>query len=278
MQHLQKNRGYILQANYLSLSSPRLSSSPISHLPYTLPSSVSSKSFACHSYENCRGVYQQFPFWNPPLATRHSPLSFPPVIPGIFRPDLVGECNRGELATRNSSFATISSPLDSSSFFSHPCALFCINEKLNSFVFKQFRTLCKKPPGVGGPVINSLFRAPANLSARRLRRSCRGASAFLFFRPSSRRLPREGRGGKFLAFFQLQIEDPELLGTFSFRPWTSCQERPLPAACRRFWPERPSGVSWGLRIQRAGRGRRFRAAAPRPGCPEVRGEIRKEPA
>src|SRR6266851_6806397 len=31
--------------------------------PYTLPSSVSSKSFACHSYENCRGGYQQFPFW-----------------------------------------------------------------------------------------------------------------------------------------------------------------------------------------------------------------------
>src|SRR5437660_433542 len=33
------------------------------HSPYTLPSSVSCKSFACHSYENCRGVYQQFPFW-----------------------------------------------------------------------------------------------------------------------------------------------------------------------------------------------------------------------
>jgi hypothetical protein len=35
-----------------------------SHLPYLLPSSVSRKSFACHSYENCRGAYQQFPFWN----------------------------------------------------------------------------------------------------------------------------------------------------------------------------------------------------------------------
>ncbi len=31
--------------------------------PYTLPSSVSRNSFVCHSYENCRGVYQQFPFW-----------------------------------------------------------------------------------------------------------------------------------------------------------------------------------------------------------------------
>jgi hypothetical protein len=37
---------------------------PIFHLPYTLPSSVSPKSFICHSYENCRGVHQQFPFWN----------------------------------------------------------------------------------------------------------------------------------------------------------------------------------------------------------------------
>ena len=38
--------------------------SAISHLPYLLPSSVSCNSFICHSYENCRGLYQQFPFWN----------------------------------------------------------------------------------------------------------------------------------------------------------------------------------------------------------------------
>jgi hypothetical protein len=41
------------------------------HSPYTLPSSVSRKSFACHSCENCRGVYQQFPFRNSRLSTRH---------------------------------------------------------------------------------------------------------------------------------------------------------------------------------------------------------------
>jgi hypothetical protein len=40
------------------------------HSPYTLPSSLSCKSFACHSCENCRGVYQQFPFRDSPLATR----------------------------------------------------------------------------------------------------------------------------------------------------------------------------------------------------------------
>ena len=33
-------------------------------LPYTLPSCVWFKSFVCHSYENCRGVHQFFPFWN----------------------------------------------------------------------------------------------------------------------------------------------------------------------------------------------------------------------
>src|SRR5260370_15351991 len=33
--------------------------------------------------------------------------------------------------------------------FSAPCALFCAHEKLNPFLFKRFRTLCKKPPGVG---------------------------------------------------------------------------------------------------------------------------------
>jgi hypothetical protein len=36
------------------------------HSPYTLPSSVSPKSFACHSYENTGGVEVFFPFWNSP--------------------------------------------------------------------------------------------------------------------------------------------------------------------------------------------------------------------
>src|SRR6266852_6757299 len=45
-----------------------------SYSPYTLPSSVSRKSFACHSYENTRGVYPKFPIRNSLLTTRHSPL------------------------------------------------------------------------------------------------------------------------------------------------------------------------------------------------------------
>ncbi|SRR6266702_1469236 len=40
----------------------------------TLSFSVSCKSCVCHSYANCRGVYQQFPFWHSPFA-RYSNLS-----------------------------------------------------------------------------------------------------------------------------------------------------------------------------------------------------------
>jgi len=40
------------------------------HSPYTLPSSVSRKSFAYHSYENTRGVRVFFPFRNPLVGCR----------------------------------------------------------------------------------------------------------------------------------------------------------------------------------------------------------------
>ena len=51
---------------------PPTSYSPAFHSPYILPSSVSRNSFICHSYENCRGVYQQFPIWDFPLVARRS--------------------------------------------------------------------------------------------------------------------------------------------------------------------------------------------------------------
>src|SRR5260370_40912303 len=41
------------------------------------------------------------------------------------------------------------------SFISHSCALFCTHENRNSFLFKCFRTLCKKPSGVGVPPLLS---------------------------------------------------------------------------------------------------------------------------
>ncbi len=41
----------------------------------------------------------------------------------------------------------------SSSFFSYPCALFCTCKNHNFFIFKRFRALCQKPPGVGVPLL-----------------------------------------------------------------------------------------------------------------------------
>ena len=59
----------ILYKNMGRGASPNLSSlSPISHPPYTLPSSVVHKSIICHSYENTGGVGVFFPFWNSPHA------------------------------------------------------------------------------------------------------------------------------------------------------------------------------------------------------------------
>ena len=67
------DRRYLRQSRH-SCALPRLflfnfptcepSNIPTFGFPYLLPSSVTCKSFPCHSYENCRGVYQQFPFWN----------------------------------------------------------------------------------------------------------------------------------------------------------------------------------------------------------------------
>ena len=55
-----------------SLVPPCLYGWSVFRLPYTLPSSVSCNFFVCHSYENCRGVYQQFPFRNSSLGDQSS--------------------------------------------------------------------------------------------------------------------------------------------------------------------------------------------------------------
>src|SRR6267142_2244363 len=41
----------------------------------TLSFSVSSKSFYCHSYENNRGVYRLFPYWNSMLILWREPIA-----------------------------------------------------------------------------------------------------------------------------------------------------------------------------------------------------------
>ncbi len=43
-----------------------------------------------------------------------------------------------------------------SSFFSYACTLSCTQQKLNPFIFKYFRTLCKKLPGGGAAVPRAL--------------------------------------------------------------------------------------------------------------------------
>ncbi len=91
------------------------STSFIFHPPYLLPSSVCCKSFACHSYENCRGVYPKFPIRN----SRPRPsASFPTSI----------SCHL--------------SPL-----YSHSSELFCafLHTKKNKLLaFNRFRTLRQK--------------------------------------------------------------------------------------------------------------------------------------
>jgi hypothetical protein len=62
------------------------------------------------------------------------------------------------------------SPICSSSFFSCSCALFCTHQKLNPFVYKRFRTLSQKHPGVGVPY-------PERISRR--------APPFLCYHPAS---------------------------------------------------------------------------------------------
>src|SRR6266436_1326104 len=117
----------------------------------TLPSSVSRKSFPCHSYENCRGVYQQFPIWNAPRPCRGTR---PCRNPSILHFRLCELCVLGRLcvnpgfsSTRHGSRITVHFLL--SPFFSYPCGLFCAHAKLNSFVFKRFQALCTKHPGWG---------------------------------------------------------------------------------------------------------------------------------
>src|SRR6266567_51778 len=60
---LYKNIGgqvAILASNFQRSNLPTI---PASGFPYPLPSSVSCNSFVCHSCANCRGMYEQFPFW-----------------------------------------------------------------------------------------------------------------------------------------------------------------------------------------------------------------------
>ncbi len=120
---------------------PQFSSFPFIYL-HTLSFSVSSKSFVCRSYENCRVSPQQFPLWNSALARPRTPF------PMCFHLSL---------------------------FLSYSCALFCIHENHNPFLFKRFRTLFAKHPG-WGPVEHHLsccgFARSPSPTPLRLREVC----------------------------------------------------------------------------------------------------------
>jgi hypothetical protein len=52
---------------------PAVAGDPLTLLFATHTDSTSCKSFLCHSYENSRGVYQLFPFWNCSQPNRSRP-------------------------------------------------------------------------------------------------------------------------------------------------------------------------------------------------------------
>src|SRR5881409_3362973 len=104
----------------------------------TLSFSVSSKSFACHSYENSRVCTN-----NSQSGTQHP-----------TRMRVLSE--RSEPKDLSPSFASCATPAThhytqvlSFHTLAHSFALSCILRKLNPFIFKRFRTLCKKHPGWG---------------------------------------------------------------------------------------------------------------------------------
>ncbi len=146
----------------------------------TLPSSVSCKSFACHSYENCRGAYRQFPIWNAPRPSRGTrPCRNPSIL--HFRLCelcvLSGLCvNSGfsSFATVHGSLSTFAYPLsfqilaDSfarcktiSPFFSCNSGLFAQNRGGEGSTTETKRRMAPSRPG------RDKFRSPLRGTARK---------------------------------------------------------------------------------------------------------------
>jgi hypothetical protein len=92
-----------------------------------------------------------FPFWNSPPYPL-SPLLSCTYVEPILQPFCFQvHAWNGGVPLRRSDLHTFLRVSDLSPFFSHSCALFCTQQKLNPFIFNRFRTLCRKPPGVGVP-------------------------------------------------------------------------------------------------------------------------------
>ena len=146
-----------------------------------LPSSVSCKSFACHSYENGRGAYQQFPFRNSALSSRQPD-------PRLLRRrhrflPLCAFCVLCDLSVKSLPFpffrlSTLDSqpppPSDLSHLFSSSCGLFCTVQNHIPFLFMQSWTLRTKHPGVGEDAGATARRGGGEGSGRRRRDWNRG--------------------------------------------------------------------------------------------------------
>src|SRR6266704_3932867 len=127
-----------MRPRHAVLLTPSVSLRPVP-LPHYLP-----KSFPCHRSENSPV--------SPAVATLpKTPVSNPCVCHTSETP--LGEVSYEPTGSPSSSLRPIPlSPYPTfllSHFFSHSCALFCTHQNLNPFVFKRFRTLCQKSPGVG---------------------------------------------------------------------------------------------------------------------------------
>ena len=104
---------------------------PVSPSIATDPKTPHSKSFACHTSETPLGCLLL-------VGTFQSKLHR---IGGAKIPTRSGRSNVQRVRIYLVSFHTLA----------HSFALFCVWQKLNSFIFNLFRTLCPKTPGVGVP-------------------------------------------------------------------------------------------------------------------------------
>src|SRR5213593_613562 len=102
----------------------------------TLSFSVSRKSCVCHSYENCRGVYQQFPIWNAPRPCRGTRPCRNPSILHFRLCELCVNSGFSSLATVQGSLSAFAYPLsfqilaDSFALTQTSTLLFSSNSKL----------------------------------------------------------------------------------------------------------------------------------------------------
>jgi len=130
---------------------------PTFSFPYALPSSVSRNPFVCHSYENCRGVYQQFPFRNSNSCARQPALNklgswSRSALPLCALYVLCDLCVKSFFSFFDLQLSTLNfcSPhLFSFHTLPHSFAVSCIHEKLNPFLFMRFRTLRTRTRRVG---------------------------------------------------------------------------------------------------------------------------------